>query len=124
MENKWKRATLILLILLFGVLVYSAINQIIETRNSFSDEYLCSQIQVTPSWMHHRGTLITTGYKELDRYSAKEFVDILIEDQVRFMYSPLCSWCKKQIEEFGEEWERYEQTGLPIDCDKFKGGEK
>jgi len=43
-------------------------------------------------------------------------VDQLIENQIVFVYSSGCSACHKQIEIFGEDWDRYFQTGLTIDC--------
>lgn len=43
-------------------------------------------------------------------------VDKLIENKIIFVYSSGCSACHKQIEIFGEDWEKYIRSGLTLDC--------
>jgi len=73
-------------------------------------EKMCSSIRGTPSWADSEGVIIDSGYRET--YS----VDDLIEDKIYYLYNPGCGWCQKQITFFGEEWQKYIDSGYTVDC--------
>ncbi len=76
---------------------------------------LCSRLTGTPAWFID-GEIDSVGYIEFPKERMSEIVDELIKEEVYFVYSSNCGWCHKQIEDFWDEWERYEQSGLTIDC--------
>ena len=107
-------------VVLFGILLVVALFTkgfgIIGKAVADGEEYgslkekMCSSIRGTPAWADSKGNIIDYGYKET------YFVDNLIEDEIYFLYHPGCSWCQKQIEHFGEEWQKYIDSGYTIDC--------
>jgi len=46
----------------------------------------------------------------------QSMVDNLISNKVMFVYSSHCSACHKQIEIFGNDWNKYMDSGLTLDC--------
>ena len=73
-------------------------------------ERICASIRGTPAWADSEGNVIDYGYKETNS------VDDLIEAKMYFIYHPGCGWCQKQITFFGEEWQKYIDSGYTIDC--------
>ena len=73
-------------------------------------EQMCSSISGTPSWADSEGIIIASGYRET--YS----VDDLIEDKIYYLYHPGCGWCQRQITFFGEDWQKYVDSGYTVDC--------
>jgi len=73
-------------------------------------EKMCSSIKGTPSWADSEGIIIASGYRET--YS----VDDLIKDKIYYLYHPGCGWCQKQITFFGEDWQKYVDSGYTVDC--------
>ena len=43
-------------------------------------------------------------------------VDVLIQNNVTFVYHSDCSYCKLQIAYFNESWDKYVDSGLTVDC--------
>lgn len=70
---------------------------------------LCSKIQGTPAWADSNGKILGYGFNEFE-------VDKLIDDGITYLYHPQCSFCIKQKEYFGEDWEKYVASGLTINC--------
>ncbi len=70
---------------------------------------VCSNITRVPSWLKG-GIIIDTGYKKDIN------IDQLIENNILFAYILTCPACHKQILEFGEEWQKYMDSGLTERC--------
>jgi len=117
-NKKWKNIIITFALLIFVAAVITF--KIIDYNNN-EKEHLCAKIEATPSWTDFDGNLIMTGYIPINESDMEEFVDVLILDQIRFMYSLSCGWCNKQIQDFGDSWKRYEKSRLPIDCKKNGG---
>lgn len=71
---------------------------------------MCSSIRGTPAWADSEGDIIGYGYNET------YLVEDLIENKVYLLYHPGCGWCQKQIDYFGESWQKYVDSGYTIDC--------
>jgi len=80
------------------------------TGETTLQQKMCASIRGTPSWADAEGNIIASGYRET--YS----VDDLIEDKIYYLYNPGCGWCQKQIEYFGEAWQKYIDSGYTVDC--------
>jgi len=52
----------------------------------------------------------------LGQEKEKSIVDNLISNKVMFVYSSHCSACHNQIEIFGNDWNKYMDSGLTLDC--------
>jgi len=102
-------------IILFCVCVVLIIPQFQKEKEMSFEAKMCSSITATPSWADSEGNILFSGYFENENMSIN-LVDTLIKDKIYFLYSPTCSWCKKQIEYFGTEWIKYEESGLTINC--------
>ena len=122
-SNPWKTATLLLgtLFIIFFVMSlmeeYKKVNENVVSNNTteFSELEVCSfmsEMQIgTPAWFSDNSTLITRGYQQ------DVPVESLIGSKVHFMYHDGCSWCEKQVTEWGlEDWDRYVQAGLTHNC--------
>ena len=59
--------------------------------------------------------IVGTGFNEYIE-KTPSLVDSLILNGVTFVYSSNCPACQNQIEIFGDEWKRYFDSGLTIDC--------
>jgi hypothetical protein len=81
-----------------------------EATGNTLQEQMCSSIRGTPAWADSEGVVADYGYRET--YS----VDDLIADKTYFIYNPGCGWCQKQITFFGEEWQKYIDSGYTVDC--------
>lgn len=81
-----------------------------EGEHATLEGKMCSSIRGTPAWADSEGNIIDYGYKET------YVTDDLIKDKIYFLYNPGCGWCHKQIEYFGEEWQKYVDSGYTIDC--------
>ena len=114
--NMWKRATIILAIMLAigGCWTYYA-DWKVQT-DYISPEGMCSRIRATPTWMDKNGDILGEGVQMFNTSLSKDYTDYFINDSVYLIYNSGCSACIKQIEIFGEEWERYKESGLAIDC--------
>ena len=108
----------VLLLIIFGSF-YKAEKEI---EGFLSKEALCEKATSIPSWFNWRGDIIDKGYKQMaleGKNNSEGIVDLLIEQEVTFVYSSGCGWCHKQIEWFGaEQWAKYQEAGLTRDCDK------
>ena len=76
---------------------------------------VCSQIRAVPSWMDELGQ-VQEGITNFNNETPSMVVDKLIENQIYLVYSEGCGACKRQIEYFGDSWERYVESGLTINC--------
>ena len=113
-ENIWKTGTIVLGIvslILVAFFIYQAYND----KKIATDEFtICNKITGTPSWVDDSGTIIQSGYLDLNSLAVKEG---LIPDRIHFYYSSYCGWCQKQIQNFGEDnWKLYQESGLTHDC--------
>jgi len=126
--KKWWGFTLIILVLLCGaVTIYNVdaplinnpsgysvertpIPQNINLNNTLAGEDLCLQLKYVPSWAKE-GEVMKRGYAPL-----KQNVDYLIDKNITFLYSSTCTYCHKKIEDFGDDWQRYVDSGLTIEC--------
>ncbi len=79
-------------------------------EDSTLEEIMCASIRGTPAWGDSEGVITDYGYRET--YSVED----LIENKVYFIYNPSCGWCQKQITYFGEEWQKYIDSGYTVDC--------
>lgn len=74
-----------------------------------TEQDLCSEITKVPAWCQD-GEIIDYGYKP------EWNVTYLVDNKICFLYSATCSWCHKQIEEFGDQWETYILSGYTNKC--------
>jgi len=116
-NNPWMVSTVVLIILCIILIIpqFVDIEDKSNIRNQTFLEELCSKITSTPSWANKEGEIINSGYIPFGNQS-KEFIDGLILEEIYFIYSNNCGWCLKQIEDFGEHWQRYNESGLTVDC--------
>ena len=101
----WKKAAICFAILFFISVIYLTLagNKPYEELSNYA---ACSEIKYTPAWIKDN-KLLGYGYKE----NLTE-----LPEGVLFYYKPGCYWCEKQIENFGDSWEKYKKRGLAIDC--------
>jgi len=119
--NPWKRATFVLgaLVLIFGTIWINDIYKEIDRLEYLTTpESMCSRIKGTPSWADYRGAILGSGVQYFN--NTLEATNILINESVYLLYSPGCYYCQIQITMFGEDWERYKESGLAIDCSEVK----
>ena len=112
-ENPWIISTFVLgaLVLMFLVMEFVPEESIVIQTN----QDICSQIRVTPSWVDSVGQ-IQEGYTDFNGEDPSSIVDKLIQNSVTFVYHSDCSYCKMQIEYFNESWGKYVNSNLTIDC--------
>ena len=93
-------------------------------ENLITPENMCSRITATPSWADYRGSILGVGVQQFN--NSFEATNILIDESIYFLYNSNCGACIKQIEILGDDWDRYKESGLTIDCSKIKynGGRK
>jgi len=116
-DTLWKIGTIVFAVLFIISLFWSPFGrgtgEVIteeDTGETTLQEQMCSSIPGTPSWADSEGIIIASGYRET--YS----VDDLIEDKIYYLYHPGCGWCQKQITFFGEDWQKYIDSGYTVDC--------
>jgi hypothetical protein len=122
--NPWKRATGVLacLVIMFGaIMIYNIFQEMKYEKEFSSPEKMCSRITATPSWMDKNGNLVSTGVQNFGN-SSSIIVNALINQTIYFLYNPSCGACKAQIEFFGQDWERYKESGFAVDCTVFQNG--
>jgi len=125
-ENKWKTATTILsivcVIMLAIVIEGHERNKEFNYYEEKTPEELCLEIEGTPAWIINENEeyrIFSYGYKGNEPPDGTNLVDFLIESKIYMLYSSNCGWCKKQIEDLGEDWIKYKNAGLTIDCSKI-----
>jgi len=111
-DTLWKIGTIVFAVLFVIALFWSpfrgeATGEVI-TGDTLKEQ-MCSSIRGTPAWVDSEG-VIEYGYKET------YLVEDLIKDKIYFLYNPGCGWCHKQIEYFGEEWQKYVDSGYTVNC--------
>lgn len=120
-DNPWILATfffgVIVLFLLIGEFV--TLQAKWDKQNNLNPEDLCSEIQGTPAWVQN-GEIIDYGYNSFGDQTIRVVNEVLIPEQIYFLYNPNCGWCKKQIEYFGKDWDDYVNSGLAIDCMEYR----
>ena len=90
-------------------------DEITPGNNISFEQFVCSQIRVTPTWVNKVG-IVDEGYTNFNNSNSKDAVDLLINAKVYFVYHDSCSACQNQIGYFGAEWERYVNSGYTINC--------
>lgn len=118
--GKWWILIMVGLVLICLCIDYFLFNFIINVDdvpalNQSIKEELCRKVTSVPTWIVD-GEIDDVGYKVFQNDFIDEIVDRLIENEIYFMYSSNCGYCHKQIEDFGDEWQRYVDSGLTIDC--------
>ena len=116
-SNPWKRATIILALLLIFFSIesgYHIYKEISELEDLISPETMCSKIAGTPSWADYEGNILGSGFQNFN--DTKLAVDLLINESIYLLYAEECYYCQMQIQILGEDWQRYEDSGLTIDC--------
>lgn len=86
------------------------IPQDISLNPPWSEGDLCLQIEAVPAWAKD-GKVKKRGYAPL-----RQNVDYLIKENITFLYSSNCGYCRNEIEKFGEDWQRYVDSGLTKEC--------
>ena len=114
--NQWKRATIVLVIMLAISGCWAYYDYWKVQSDYISPEGMCSRIRATPTWMNKNGNILGEGVQMFNTTYSKEITDYFINDSVYLIYNSGCSACIKQIELFGNEWGRYKESGLAIDC--------
>ena len=128
-DNPWMISTFILGLIILIVLVASILedmnqNNILLPNNSSVDnnsstrmltpQEVCPQIRVVPSWI--KGNEIMEGYNNFVNETSVNIVNGLIQGKVYFAWSSTCSVCARQKLLFGNEWQRYVDSGYTIQC--------
>jgi len=115
-KNKWKKGTIFLLIVCVILLIILLIKIKIEIGNLKAE--LCQATDVVPAYVSAiNKKVLFTGYKGKPEPGV---VDALINEEIAFVYRSGCLYCAKQIEDFGDEWEKYQKEGITVDCAKLK----
>ena len=94
-------------------------NEIPYGNNVSFEQYVCSQIRMTPTWinvLNNKIGIIDEGYTNFNNSNSKDAVDLLINAQVYLVYHSDCGPCQNQIGYFGTEWGRYVNSGYTINC--------
>ena len=115
--NPWVISTTVLSIICLILIVNTFYKETPEVLSL--EQELCSSISGTPAWGDSNGNILFNGYSNFSDADPSEVVDNLVKDKIHFLYNPNCGWCKKQIEYFGNDWERYFNSGLVVDCQKI-----
>ena len=113
-KNKWKERTiaLVMISLMLIVILFFQIKEEIPT-----DLELCQATTGVPAYVSTiNKEVIFTGNHGVP---GEGVIDELIRKQIAFVYSSGCSPCTNQIEAFGEEWIKYQESGLTVDCSKL-----
>lgn len=118
-KNPYKLATIILFLI---VLILISDGLMESKAKSEWENTVCAEMPRysigTPGWFDSNGKLVNVGAILTNDSEPK--IDLvnerLIPDRIHFVYSDTCSWCKKQIEYFGENWKVYQDKGLTIKC--------
>ena len=125
--NKGKKTIIlnsILVVTFLGLLSFFAFNyyqdkdiniDTVDTSDDFKYQ-VCSNVPGTPSWVLGNGTIIGIGYTDFGEDSKKIVNEYLIPNQIYFVYSTGCSYCKLQVQTLGETWNDYVSSGLTINC--------
>jgi len=128
-ENPWMISTFALGLLVMILLVSSIVedltpNTIIPMNDSLvnntskanmlTPQEICPQIRVVPSWINENEVI--EGYTNFNNETPSKIVDSLILNKIYFVYSSTCSVCTKQKELFGNEFQRYVDSGYTIKC--------
>ena len=123
-KNKWKSATAIISILC--VIMLAIYIDGIQRDKEFdyqedkTPKELCLDATGTPAWVigdgHNGNVILGYGYKGNLTEDGTNLVDFLINNQIYFLYTTRCGWCQKQVQDFGEDWIRYFDSGLTINC--------
>jgi len=115
-KNPYIVATIFLAILL-GALVVGSLKEVKQSDN-WKDN-VCENMGKfrigTPSWFDVDGNLVQQG-AILPNQSIDIVNELLIPDKITMVHKEGCSWCEKQIEYFGKNWEVYKNKGLTIRC--------
>ena len=122
-KRTWILSSIVIIFILACVFIFN--NQDINTldkinnglnESNYSDlippttiQDICSKIQKVPSWCQGE-EIIGSGYKP------NWNVTYLLDNKICFLYSATCSYCHKQILEFGDEWETYNSSGYTAQC--------
>ncbi|MBU2395714.1 MAG: hypothetical protein KKH70_20460, partial [Gammaproteobacteria bacterium] len=75
---------------------------------------ICPQIRVVPSWIKENEVI--EGYTNFNNETPSKIVDSLILNKIYFVYSSTCPVCTNQKELFGNEFQRYVDSGYTIQC--------
>jgi len=86
-----------------------------NTSNISFEQFVCSQIRVTPTWVNKVG-IVDEGYTNFNNSNPKDAVDLLINAEIYFVYHSDCGACQNQIGYFGTEWGRYVNNKYTINC--------
>ena len=73
-------------------------------------EDICMQIRGTPAWVQD-GIIIDYSYKE-----KWDSVEDLILSRTQYLYNPDCGYCQLQKDLWGDDWQKYQASGLTTDC--------
>jgi hypothetical protein len=77
--------------------------------------FICSQVQVVPTWMYENGTIWNMGYQVFEE-DPIIVIDFLISNKIYFIHSSQCGYCNKQIQDFGDSFIKYKESGFTINC--------
>ena len=114
-KNKWKERTIALImvcLVIIGIFIFQTINEIP------TDLKLCQAVEGVPAFISViNKEVIFSGYHGIPEPGV---IDALINEEIAFVYSTGCPYCAKQIEAFGDEWIKYQEAGLTVDCARLK----
>jgi len=138
MKDIWKVLTIIEIVIIVLLVGYSIYGKNQEIKNDVFQEgdsefifgetgwgvdenkLLCSIISGTPAWTTN-GKVLQYGLVIPENMSIDLVGASLIPGEIKFLYSPTCSICEKQIEYFKEQntWNQYVESGLTVDCSQY-----
>ena len=112
-KNPWIVSTFFL----GAICLIFLIGSLLEVKQDLIEDQLdlCSNVRSTPSWVQG-GMVIFEGYSSFENFTADIVVGDLIKENITFVYHSDCGWCKKQIEYFGDSWDKYVESGFTLDC--------
>ena len=114
-KNKWKDRTIALTLICVIILASMFIETfIVQKQETPTDLELCQATTGVPAFV----SIINKEVLFSGNHGVPEpgVIDSLINEEIVFVYSSGCPHCRNQIEAFGEEWIKYQESGLTVDC--------
>jgi len=111
----WKEGTIVLSIVCVILFIILFVKTDIQADKLKVE--LCQATTGVPAYVSIiNKEVLFTGYHGVPEPGV---INELISRNIAFVYSSGCPYCAKQIEAFGEEWIKYQESGLTVDCSKL-----
>lgn len=121
--NFWSKTNFLKIFIFLLILILLILASIELFKPQPTEINICKEVQGFPAWADKDNNIIAYGLITIGK-SSQEFSDnltnVLIEDNISFVYLEGCSYCNLQKSVFGEEnFNQLEKRGLTINCSKW-----